>query len=298
MVTLYKDLNKRLSDLITKDFPSEKQENKVEWKGTTSNNVTFETNFVQRKDGSILGTFIPKYAYKPWGTTFSAEINTKKEVKGEVAIGLDKITPGLKTTLTVNSRGEDNFETVAIDYKHDAATVSVSADYGKTAGSTINASAVFAYQRWSLGAKADYFLGITQDSDLKEFQTSVNYNSDEFDAQAFGRIKSLGEEDKHELGATYFHKINNDLSVGTEVVFDVSHHATNKPKLTFGTQYRLENDTILKGKFDTDGKLGLSYQQKFSRNARLTIASTMDVNNLSKGNSASSTFGFTLSLSD
>jgi hypothetical protein len=218
-------------------------------------------------------------------------------------------------------QAEDTFETVAIDYKHEVASVSLSADYGKTAGSTINASAVVAYQRWSLGAKADYFLGITQDSDLKEFQTSINYNSDEFDAQAFGyavvvfsqtdtltgpprlvcslfvisRIKSLGEEDKHELGATYFHKINNDLSVGTEVVFDVSHHATNKPKLTFGTQYRLENDTILKGKFDTDGKLGLSYQQKFSRNARLTIASTIDANNLSKG---SSTFGFTLSLSD
>jgi len=294
MATFYKDLNKRLSDLITKDFPSEKQENKVEWKGTTANNVTFETNFVQRKDGSILGTLIPKYVYKPWGATFSAEINTKKEVKAEVSVA-DKITPGLKTTLTANSRAEDTFETVAIDYKHEVASVSLSADYGKTAGSTINASAVVAYQRWSLGAKADYFLGITQDSDLKEFQTSINYNSDEFDAQAFGRIKSLGEEDKHELGATYFHKINNDLSVGTEVVFDVSHHATNKPKLTFGTQYRLENDTILKGKFDTDGKLGLSYQQKFSRNARLTIASTIDANNLSKG---SSTFGFTLSLSD
>jgi hypothetical protein len=28
-----------VADLITKDFPSEKQENKVEWKGTTANNV-------------------------------------------------------------------------------------------------------------------------------------------------------------------------------------------------------------------------------------------------------------------
>jgi hypothetical protein len=64
---------------------------------------TFETNFVQRKDGSILGTLIPKYVYKPWGATFSAEINTKKEVKAEVSVA-DKITPGLKTTLTANSR--------------------------------------------------------------------------------------------------------------------------------------------------------------------------------------------------
>jgi len=294
MALFFKDLNKRLSDLLTKDFPSEKQENKVEWKGTTANHVTFETNFVQRKDGSILGTFIPKYLYKPWGTTFSGEFNTKKDVKAEVAVA-DKFTPGLKTTVTANSKDNETFGTLGVEYKHELGTVSVSGDYGKAAGSTVNASAVVAYQNWSLGAKADYFLGITQDSDLKEFQTSLNYNSGEFDLQAFGRIRSLGEEDKQELGGSYFHKVNNDLSVGTEVIFDVSNHTTNKPKLTFGSQYRLENDTILKGKFDTDGKINLSYQQIFSKNAKLTLAGTMDANNLAKN---SSTFGFTLSLSD
>jgi len=294
MATFFKDLNKRLSDLITKDFPSEKQENKFEWKGTTLNGVNFETNFIQRKDGSIVGTLIPKYVYKPWGSTFSAEINTKKEVKAEVAVA-DKLTPGLKTTLTTNARGDETFATVAVDYKHELGSINLTGDYGKPTGSNLSAAAVVAYQSFSLGAKADYFLGITQDSDLKEFQANLTYATGDFDFQGFGRIRSLGEEDKQELGATYFHKVNNDLSVGTEVVFDVSNHTTNKPKLTFATQYRLEQDTLLKGKFDTDGKLGLSYLQTFSRNAKLTISGTVDANNLAKN---SSTFGFTLSLSD
>jgi len=292
--TFFKDLNKRLSDLLTKDFPSEKQENKVEWKGTTTNGVTFETNFVQRKDGSILGTFIPKYVYKPWGATYTGEINTKKEVKAEVAVA-DKLAPGLKTTLTANSRADERFATVAVDYKHELGSLTVSGDYGKTAGSNLSAAAVVGYQNFALGAKADYFLGITQDSDLKEFQANLTYLSNEYDMQAFGRIRSLGDDDKQELGATFFHKVHNDLSVGAEVVFDVSNHTTNKPKLTFGSQYRLEKDTLLKGKFDTDGKIGLSYQQTFSKNAKLTIAGTVDANNLAKN---SSTFGFTLSLSD
>jgi hypothetical protein len=294
MAAYFKDLNKRLSDLITKEFPGEKQENKVVWTGTTANNVSFETNFVQRKDGSILGTLIPKYVYKPWGTTFSAEINTKKDVKVEVAVA-EKLAPGLKTTVTANSKADGNFGTLAVDYKQEHGTLSIAADYGKQNGSLVNAAAVVAHQNWSIGAKADYLLGITTDSDLLEFQANLGYSSDEFDVQAFGRVKSLGEEDKHELGATYFHRINNDLSVGTEVVFDVSASGANKPKLTFASQYRLENDTILKGKFDTEGRLGLSYQQKFSRNAKLTIGAAIDANNLNKN---SSTFGFTLNLSD
>jgi hypothetical protein len=57
----------------------------------------------------------------------------------------------------------------------------------------------------------------------------------------------------------------------------------------------LEADTVLKGKFDTTGKLGLSYQQKFSKNSKLTISSTIDTNNIGAKNS--STLGFTLSLS-
>jgi len=294
MATFFKDLNKRLSDLLTKDFPSEKQENKFEWKGTTSTGATLETNFVQRKDGSITGTFIPKYVFKPWGTTVTGEINTKKEVKVEAAVA-DKLAPGLKTILTANQKGEESFATLGIDYKHELGSLNITGDYGKPSGSNLTAAAVVGYNNFSLGAKADYFLGITQDSDLKEFQANLTYASGEFDFQAFGRIRSLGEEDKQELGGTYFHKVNNDLSVGTEVVFDVSNHTTNKPKLTFGTQYRLEADTLLKGKFDTDGKLGLSYQQQFSRNAKLTISGTVDANNLAKN---SSTFGFTLSLSD
>jgi len=47
--SLFKDLNKRNSDLLTKDFPSEKKENKVDWKGETSSNISFETSLTQKK---------------------------------------------------------------------------------------------------------------------------------------------------------------------------------------------------------------------------------------------------------
>jgi len=290
---LFADLGKRVNDLITKEFPSEKQENKFAWKGQANNEVTLETTFVQRKDGSILGTFIPKYKHKDWNTTFSADINTKKEVKAEVAVEDLLSVDGLKTTLTGFSRGVDNFGTLGLEYKHELATVTASVDYGKAAGSTVKASAVIGAQGIALGASTEYFFG--GESELKELTTVLSYASSDFDITAFGRIQNQNDEDKNELGATYFHRINNDWQVGAEATFETA-NADAKPKLSFATQYQLQNDTTLKGKFDTNGKLGLSYQQKYNRNAKLTISSTLDTNNL--GGKNSSTFGFTLSLND
>jgi len=288
---LFKDLNKRTSDLLTKEFPSEKSENKVEWKGETSNNVSLETSLLQKADGSILGTFTPKYKYKPWGTTLSAELKTSRDFKAEAVVD-EQILPGLKTTVTGESKGEDLFSTFAVEYKHELATVTASADYGQAAGSTLKATTVVGSQGFSVGGSAEYFFGATTDSLLKELHTVLGYSTDEFDIAAFGKLQN--EKDANILGATYFHKVNSDLSVGTEVSFDTA-NTEAKPKLVFGTQYRLEADTVLKGKFDTTGKLGLSYQQKFSKNSKLTISSTIDTNNIGAKNS--STLGFTLSLS-
>jgi len=290
---LFSDLGKRVSDLLTKEFPAEKQENKFSWKGQATNDVSLETIFTQKKDGSILGSFAPKYKYKDWKTTFSADINTKKEVKAEVSVEDLLNVDGLKTTVTGFSQGSENFGTLAVEYKHEMATVTTSVDYGKANGSTVKASAVIGAQGIALGASTEYFFG--GESELKELTTVLSYGSSDFDITAFGRIQSRNDEDKNELGATYFHRINTDWQLGAEAIFDTA-NTDAKPKLTFATQYQLQKDTILKGKFDTAGKLGLSYQQIYNRNAKLTLSSTIDTNNMGAKNS--STFGFTLALND
>jgi len=290
---VFADIGKRLSDLLSKEFPSEKQENKISWKGQPNPDTTLETSLVQRKDGSILGTFAPKYNHREWGTTFSAEVNTRKEVKLEAAADNLLNVDGLKTTLTGYSKTSEHFGDFGIEYKHELATVTASVDYGKTAGSTVKASAVIGAQGIALGARTEYFFG--GESELKELTTSLSYASSDFDITAFGRILNQNEEDRNELGATYFHKVNADWHVGGEAVFDTANSDT-KPKLTFATQYQLHPDTTIKGKFDTTGRLGISYQQKYNRNARLTVSSTIDTNNLAGKNS--STFAFGLALND
>jgi len=239
-----------------------------------------------------LGTFIPKYKYKEWGATVTAELKTNKNFKAELSVE-DQITPGLKTTITGEAKGEDLFATLGVEYKHELLAFTGSVDYGQALGSTLKSSVVVGAQGFSLGGFVDYFFGASSDSSLKELHTVLGYSTDEFDVSGFGKMQN-GDEQKNILGASYFHKVNNDLSVGTEVSFDTA-NAEAKPTLVLATQYKLEADTTLKAKVDTVGKLGVSYQQKFSKNAKLVISSTIDTTNLGAKNS--STLGFTLSLS-
>lgn len=287
---LFKDLNKRTNDLLTKEYPSDKKENRAEWKGTTSSGLTTEITFVHSKSG-IVGTLLPKYKLNFYGAEASAEITSKRDIKAEINFA-DQPVKGLKTTVTANSKDKDVFVTLGDEYKHEAGTFNATIDYGKAKGSTLSAATVIGVTKGlSLGVSADYFLG---GSKLQGVQGVAAYKTDEFDLTAFARVKSAGEEDKTEVGLTYFHKVNSDLSVGTDATFDVSNEV--KPKFTFGVQYALNPDTTVKGKLDNQGQFALSYTQKFNKHAKVTVSGGFDTNNFSGKDSAN--YGVALYLND
>jgi len=285
--TFFKDSNKRLNDLLNKEFPLE---NKVEWKGETENGVIVESNLVQ-KNGVVVGTFTPKYKYKEYGADFSLELNTKKELKAELSFA-DQLTKGLKLILTGNSKGGEFWGSLGHEFKSDNATFTGSVDYGKEAGSTIKSSFTLGKNGFAVGASGEYFLG-SDSNELKEVNSIATYGCDEFSVAAFARMKN-GTDEKNEIGVTYHHMVNRDLAVGTEVAFDNA-SADAKPKLTFAAEYKLQDDTILKGKFDTNGQLGLSFSQKFNRYSKFVLSTSVDTNN-AFGKGGASKLGFTLAL--
>jgi len=243
----------------------------------------------KKNDGSVLGIFTPKYKVKEWNTTFTAELKTNKDFKAEVSVE-DKFGPGLKTILSGESKGEDLFATVGVEYKHEIAAFTASVDYGQASGSNLKSSAVIGTQGFQFGASFDYFVGSSNDSSLREVNSVASYSTDEFDLGVFGKI--LNEKDSTILGANYFHNVSSDLQVGAEIQFDTQNPET-KPKLVAAAQYRVDPDASVKTKFDTNGKLGLAYQQRF-KSSKLTISGTVDTNNLSGKNASS--VGFNLSL--
>jgi len=302
-IPFFKDLSKRASDLLTKDFPSEKQENKFEWKGTTDGGVTIESSILQKSDGSYLGTFGEKYKVKEYGTTFSGEVNTKKEAKLEVAME-DYHLAGLKTTLTGNYKPDEKFATFGVDYQHETSgNLSVSVDYGKALGSTLKGSAVVGYENYTLGGSAEYLLANNADnSELKDIQTSIGYAGTSSDITIFGRMKAADpkakiekdRDEKNTVGVSFYHKFAPDWTVGGEASFEMLPPSDkNAAKLTLGTQYRVTDDTTVKTKFDTQGKVGLSLAQRYNRYTRFIISSTFDT-----ADKHTAQFGFTVSMSD
>jgi len=290
---LFKDIGKRLKDLLTKDFPSEKQENKAEWKGKTSNGVTVESNLTCNSDGSVVGKMIPSYKLKDYGTTLTLDLSTKKEFKMEVAVE-DKPVEGLKTTVAANAKGEEYWGTLGVEFRHDVGNFTASVDYGEQKGHTLKGSLVFGNKtadQLAVGGDIEYLVG-HEGNQVKTINTKLAYASNEFDIGAFCRINN--EKDMNEVGVSYFHKVNNDFSVGSEVAIDPSKALESKPKLVLSSQFNLERDTALKAKFDTSGQLGLSFNQKLNNNAKVTLGTTIDTNNLSS--KTSSKFGFTLAL--
>lgn len=283
---LFKDLGKRVTDFLTKDYPL--GEKKVEWKGETSQGVTVETNF-NIKGEAVTGTITPKYKWGKYGLNFLGEFNTKRELKAEVSA--DDVAPGLKLTVTGQSRGETT-GTVAAEYKHEYATVTAAVELGRAAGTTVRSSLVVSpgVKGLAVGASAEYLVGAVEESDLKEINSTVAYATKEFDVALFGRVKH--GEDKNEVGGQFYHQVNADSAVGGEIVFDAA-HTEKKPKLTVGVQHKYSAETSLKAKFDTTGQLGFSYQQLFPNKTKLTVASSVDVNNLTE---KSTKFGVALAL--
>jgi len=279
--------------LLTKDFPSEKQETKVEWKGKTANGVTVESNLTSNSDGSVVGKITPSYKVKDYGTNLTLELSTKKEFKLEVAVE-DKPVDGLKTTIAANAKGEEYWGTLGVEFRHDVGNFTASVDYGEQKGHTLKGSLLFGNNtadQLAVGGDIEYLVG-HEGNQIQTINTKLAYNSGEFDIGAFCRINN--EKDVNEVGVSYFHKVNNDFSVGSEVAIDPSKALESKPKLVLSSQFNLERDTALKAKFDTSGQLGLSFNQKLNNYAKVTLGTTIDTNNLSS--KTSSKFGFTLSL--
>jgi len=252
-----------------------------------------ESNLTVNSDGSVVGKITPSYKLKDYGTNLTLDLNTKREFKLEVAVE-DKPVDGLKTTVAANAKADEYWGTLGVDFKHDIGNFTASVDYGEEKGHTLKGSLLFgnnSAEQLTVGGDIEYLVG-HDSNQIKTINTKLAYASNEFDIACFCRINN--EKDVNEVGVSYFHKVNNDFSVGSEVAIDPSKALENKPKLILASQYLLERDTAVKGKFDTSGQLGLSFSQKLSDHARVVLGTTIDTNNLSSKNS--SKFGFTLSL--
>lgn len=282
-LVLFKDLRKRSNDLLTKEFPGDKSEKKIEYKGDTSSGA-FETLFVQDDKGAIIGTVKPKISMKDHNIDISGEFTTKQDLKIEVS-GQDHFAKGLKAFTSINQKKGEIFGAIGTEYKHELVTLNTTVDIGKKTGPSIAIASAFGNNGLSFGASTTY---LVSKSTLDGLEVVGSARFPEADISVFGRVKSGDKKDIQEVGLSYFHEINPSLAFGAEAQLNL---ATKNPDLVAGIQYKVHSDTIIKGKFSNAGNLGVSFQQKLNKNTKFTLSSNLDLQAVQTGKAAS-TVGF------
>ena len=83
---------------------------------------------------------------------------------------------------------------------------------------------------------------------------------------------------KKTLSCSYYHKVSGDMQLGVNITKPLA-----KPDVAieFGTAYKLDKDTAVKAKVDSEGILCCSYKQKISGLTTMTLAAQVDTVNLS-----------------
>jgi voltage-dependent anion channel protein 2 len=272
MVVAFKDIGKAANDLLTKDFKTGK--NTVELKTKTPNGITFTpsaTKSGDKLDGSLKTVYsISKGMDTEFNLSTSGVLKCTFEAADAIAKGMSMKVEG--ETPAPGKGGLLSSGLSEVVYKTGPFRCQASYDFYK--GDAIaNASGTFA--ALTVGAECGYS---TSKSALSKYAAACQYVQPDFTVSA-KLAEAMSKPGKNFSGA-YYHKVSGDMQVGAELSKAASKSDVD---LAFGCQYKLDKDTTVKGKVDSDGKLLASFKQKLSPLTLLTLAAEIDTVNLNDG---------------
>jgi len=187
---------------------------------------------------------------------------------------------GLKATVGVHNDSES--VKTELEWKHERATVTTGLDLFSPKGTTLSATGAVHHEGISLGGSAEYFIADRQE--LRKFDGVLAYTSSDLQLTVYSQRKG------DILGGKIWKKISPVANIAADLSFDL-HKTDVTPKLTFGTSYALDAfGTLVKAKFDTDGKASFSYGQRLNSFTKAFVGTTINTNNL--GASGNHTLGF------
>jgi voltage-dependent anion channel protein 2 len=262
-VTTFKDLGKACSDLLSKEFDVGKTT--VEVKSPTASGVTFTPKAEKKDDSSISGKLTAKYSFFPWMTgegvfntsgAIESTFEAKDLYKGLVCSAKCERGKGAKGMLTKAD--------MIAEYKSDMLSCKASYDLYKT---DLLASASTAYGALTCGVDTAFS---TSKMALSKYAASCEFVQPDF------IVMSKWESKDKKLSCSYFHKVSPDMQLGIAVAKPLP-----KPDVTveLGTAYKLDKDTTVKVKVNSDGNLFASFQQKLNAITKMTLAAQVDCNN-------------------
>jgi voltage-dependent anion channel protein 2 len=255
------------ADLLGKDYDVGKT--KVEVKMKSANGITF-TPIAEKKGETPSGSLAAKYNIMPWlegeatvGTNGSLELTLE---------ACDAITKGLVLKAECAKAAPDKNALLAsanliAEYKSDLFSCKTSYDCYKN---DLLASATTAFSDVTAGIDCSYCVN---KGAVTKYACAAQFVQPDFTAAT----KYEAKGGKGTLSCSYFHKVSGDMQLGVAVAKPLA-----KPDMSieFGCAYKLDKDTSVKAKVDSDGVMCTSYKQKISSLTTMTLAAQVDTVNL------------------
>jgi voltage-dependent anion channel protein 2 len=267
--TVFKDIGKLCNDLLSKDYKVGK--NVVEVKSKTPSGVTFTPTATKSEKGDFSATLKAAYGILPWldgECTFGTN--------GSVSLSLeaaDALTKGLTLTAECDKATKEGGSLLAsanmiADYKSELFSCKTEYEMYKQ---TLLASCSTVYSTFAFGLDGSYSVA---KGSLGKYACAMQFVQPDFTIASKMEDKSGSKT----LKCSYFHKVSGDMQLGVSIEKPLA-----KPDMTieFGTAYKLDKDTTVKAKVDSDGILCASYKQKISPLTTMTLAAQVDTVQLS-----------------
>ena len=191
------------------------------------------------------------------GVEATATLNTSGSVDATCE-ATDLLTKGLVAKLEASTASNGGLLSKALatfDFKQELFTAKASYEVYK--GDAHAALSTAALAGFTLGGSVDYS---AQKGALTKYAAAGQFVQPEFTLCA-KVSEAVGKPAGMTFAGSYFHKVSSEMQVGAELS-----KAMNKSDvaLAFGCAYKLDKDTTVKSKVDSDGMLFGSYKAKIS----------------------------------
>jgi len=241
----FKNFGKNLNDLFKKQFDFKKSLTVK----TSASGSSIETSAETAKNGEFTGNFKATSKVPDVGT-LEAELHTSGGQKYSAKV--DKLSNNLVVKISGDEKPSSKVEA---DYSQEyfAASLNLDVDRNTTA---IEFAPVTGADRLFVGGSVKYDVSRQQLSDIN---AGVEYNQDQY------TITCKTADQGSKISTGYIHKLNSHSTFGASFLYNIE---ASKRTLSAVYSHRLDDDTLLKIKGDTNGVVAFGSEQRL-KNAKL-----------------------------
>jgi len=282
----YKDLGKRVKDLLTKDFEQHLPSLKVETKTENNVTVTIEGRRDTKKDEFIIDPFQYKCELPERGFTFITKASSNRRVTGEFSV-MDKVIKGLKLTTTASAilvtkpdQNPENTAKLSLEFTRENLAATADFELVKRVSSC---SAVFGNKNFALGGEIEANL---IDGTFSKYNLSGSYtNNNNFIVHGFIR------DYLSTFGSSFYRKVNDNYCLAGEFTYRLN---ASDASFAIGGERKFDKDSSVKAKLDSKGTASFSYIHNLRKNVRAVFSTQIDTLHFNKGDAMKIGYGLTI----